>query len=66
MPLYDYECQSCGSQFDTLRKTTDEDHDVECPKCHEKNAHRVFSLTASDIKMLKSSCSGGGRPMRFG
>jgi|WetSurMetagenome_2_1015567.scaffolds.fasta_scaffold1260763_1 putative FmdB family regulatory protein len=67
MPIYDYQCQSCGETFDALRSMNDDDKEVQCPRCLDFNSQRVLSLTASDAKMLKSSCGGGSnRPMRFG
>ena len=33
MPIYDYECQSCGSRVEALRPVSGR-HDVpDCPKC---------------------------------
>ena len=66
MPIYDYVCRSCGEKFDALRKLKDDDRDVECPRCHEKNASRAVSLTAADPRSLKTACGVPGRPLRFG
>jgi putative FmdB family regulatory protein len=66
MPIYDYTCRTCGETFDALRKLSDDDRDVECPHCREKNAGRVLSLTAFDARTMKTSCGAPGRPMRFG
>jgi putative FmdB family regulatory protein len=66
MPIYEYQCRSCGTIFDTLRSLHDEDREVECPRCKEKNAERRISLTAGDSVRLKSGCGGSRGPMRFG
>jgi putative FmdB family regulatory protein len=69
MPIYDYECKSCGESFDALRRLSDDDHTVECPYCHEKNAERKMSLSGLDtLGKGGSGCGGGGRrgSMRFG
>jgi len=67
MPIYDYECKTCGGDFDQLRRLSDRDEDVECPYCGDKNCERRISLTASDSS-AGGGCGGGGRyrPMRFG
>ena len=66
MPIYDYQCRNCGAEFDALRKMNDEDREVECPYCHEKDCERKISLPASDYLSV-SGCGGSGKgPMRFG
>jgi putative FmdB family regulatory protein len=65
MPIYEYECQSCGEEFDALRRINDDDRDVECPYCHEKNAERKMSLPSFEGAGGKGGC-GGHSPMRFG
>jgi len=66
MPIYDYECRTCGAEFDLLRRVSDDDRDVECPRCKEKNAQRKLSLTAADAASFKSACGSRGRYTRFG
>jgi putative FmdB family regulatory protein len=67
MPIYEYECQTCGADFDALRRISDDDKDVECPYCHEKNAERQISLTSFDGAGSKGGCGGGSHgSMRFG
>ena len=66
MPIYEYTCRKCGQIFDALRNLHDDDREVECPHCKEKNAERLISLTAADGQTLKSNCGGGRRPTRFG
>jgi putative FmdB family regulatory protein len=67
MPIYEYQCQDCGGEFDALRRLSDDDRDVECPFCGEKHAERKMALTASDPFSFKGGCgSGSGRHMRFG
>jgi putative FmdB family regulatory protein len=33
MPIYEYECQSCGQRFDAMQKFTD-DPLTECKSCN--------------------------------
>ena len=66
MPLYDYQCRNCGAEFDMLRSIKDDDSEVECPYCHEKDCEKKISLVASDY-LSGGKCGGGGRgSYRFG
>ena len=68
MPIYEYTCRNCGEDFDLLRRLKDNDDDVECPYCREKDAERRMSATASDAKpgVRVSHNFGGGGCTRFG
>ncbi|RPH94547.1 zinc ribbon domain-containing protein [candidate division KSB1 bacterium] len=67
MPIYEYECRNCGEIYDALRNLHDDDREVECPRCGEKDSWRRISLTVSDANKSPGGCGGGRRgPMRFG
>ncbi len=67
MPIYEYTCRNCGEDFDALRSIKDDDREVECPYCHEKEAERRISLSSSASQIIKSFGSGhGGGCTRFG
>ena len=40
MPIYEYFCESCKSQFEKL---VFGDEAPQCPRCNEKNVKRVMS-----------------------
>ncbi|MEO7072425.1 MAG: zinc ribbon domain-containing protein [Rhodanobacter sp.] len=42
MPIYEYECPSCGHHFDHLQKLSDADPTV-CPQCAAQPLHRMLS-----------------------
>lgn len=46
MPIYEYECQSCGEKFEQRRGITESDSQVKCPKCKAKHPRRIFSAFA--------------------
>ena len=46
MPLYEYQCPSCDSQFELLRPMSKADEDISCPTCHN-GARRTISTFAS-------------------
>ncbi len=43
MPIYEYECQSCGNRFESLRGFAASDDKVKCPNCGSQNSKRVIS-----------------------
>lgn len=49
MPIYDFECQSCGHRFEELVKTTADDRPA-CKKCGAAHTERLFSPFAAPAK----------------
>ena len=67
MPIYEYTCRNCGEDFDLLRSVKDDDRDVECPYCRERDAERRMSVTtAKDTLKTFNRSWGGGGCTRFG
>jgi len=48
MPLYEYECDSCGHRFEVIQKFSDALVDT-CPKCGSK-VHKLISSPAIQFK----------------
>ena len=46
MPIYEYECQTCGERFELRRSMADSDNEIKCPKCGAEHPQRVFSAFA--------------------
>ena len=42
MPIYEYHCESCDSDFETLVLTSADD-DTECPECSGKDVKKLMS-----------------------
>jgi len=42
MPIYEYQCESCGHEMEALQKMSD-DALVECPECHAKALKKLIS-----------------------
>ncbi len=51
MPIYAFECDSCGAQFDRLQKLSDADPDT-CPECGAPSVRR--RLTAPSFRLSGS------------
>jgi len=51
MPIYEFECSSCGSRFDRLQKVSDPDP-ASCPECGRATVRR--RLTAPAFRLAGS------------
>ena len=45
MPIYEFECKSCGARFDRLQKLSDPDPDA-CPDCGAPQVRRRVTAPA--------------------
>ena len=43
MPIYEYECPSCGRTFQRLVMKKEEEGEVRCPKCGDVKVKRLIS-----------------------
>lgn len=43
MPLYDYQCQDCGKEFECFYSLSDADKTPEC-ECGSKNVNKIIKL----------------------
>jgi putative FmdB family regulatory protein len=64
MPLYDYACDDCGTNFERLIRRDSELSDVDCPGCGTSRVHRQLSLPAAPIAVVDAppSACGSGPP----
>lgn len=60
MPLYEYQCKACSTDFEMLVFTSDEK--VECPKCESGTVEKQMSVpSAHKVKSLPmGGCSTTG------
>jgi putative FmdB family regulatory protein len=56
MPIFEFKCTKCEEFFEVIVMKSDEDKDINCPKCKSQEFQRVVS--ASNYAM--GSGSGGG------
>jgi putative FmdB family regulatory protein len=45
MPIYEYQCKSCGHEFEALQKMSD-DALTDCPKCNQASLVKKISAAA--------------------
>jgi putative FmdB family regulatory protein len=46
MPIYEYACHSCGSEFETLVRGSDV---PDCPSCHSTDLEKKLSVFATSV-----------------
>lgn len=49
MPIYAYQCKSCGHEFDALQKISD-DPLTTCPACNEDSLKKMLTAPAFQLK----------------
>jgi putative FmdB family regulatory protein len=49
MPIYEYECGSCGHRLEAIQKISDEPL-KECPNCHKQELKKLISAAAFRLK----------------
>ena len=41
MPIFEYKCESCSNEFETLVLKSNET--INCPKCNNPDVHKIMS-----------------------
>ncbi len=49
MPLYEYQCCSCGREFQVLIMKKDQESDIVCPDCGDKTLKKLVSRVAYHV-----------------
>jgi putative FmdB family regulatory protein len=49
MPIYEYQCTTCGHQLEAIQKFSDEPL-KECPECHKPDLQKLVSSSAFHLK----------------
>ena len=62
MPIYEYECRSCGNRFEHLQRILNSSP-PDCPSCGAKRPVKQFSTFSAAVReTVGSPCSLGGCP----
>lgn len=58
MPLYEYQCNACGEQYDEYRSIADRDKRQPCPKCGSRDTQRAMAtLLRGSAPSLGAACT---------
>ena len=64
MPIYEYQCQECGKEFEKLIRSISSTPEVECPHCGGKKVKKAFSLfgtrSSSSGSLSTGTCAPSG------
>lgn len=66
MPMYEYECHSCGARFELLRSMNQPDTGIACAACHSADVQRALSRFAAVHKESSAALSSAGAGSDFG
>ncbi|MEM8553208.1 MAG: zinc ribbon domain-containing protein [Pseudomonadota bacterium] len=65
MPIYNYRCAACGSEFELLVKLADVGSET-CPSCESTDVSRLLSLVAPQGKSAGIIAAGRKQAAREG
>jgi len=62
MPIYEFQCDDCGTDFEELYRSIKERRRPHCAECGSRNVHKKFSTFATGGSSAGASAgdSGGG------
>ncbi|MBG29066.1 MAG: hypothetical protein CMI31_03555 [Opitutae bacterium] len=61
MPIYEFNCEDCDKEFETLVRTSDWEGEVECPSCGSEKLEKRLSVFAAGNEASSADmppCSG--------
>jgi len=68
MPIYEYQCNDCGDEFEKMIRFSEAEHAQACPACQSQNTRKKISVFASHGSAAGGAAisSGGGCNSRGG
>lgn len=63
MPIYEYNCKKCGTDYEQVRSFADMDKRRACPNCSSRSTQRKVSMS---FAVVGSSDTGGFDDFDFG
>ena len=62
MPMYEFRCDSCNTNFDERVSVSDRDRKIPCPKCGSTKTGRKLSVVGVGVGAAAGGkpCAGGG------
>lgn len=61
MPIYEFNCEDCDKEFETLVRTSDWEGEVDCPSCGSEKLEKRLSVFAAGAEASSADmppCSG--------
>ncbi len=60
MPIYEYQCEECATQFETLVRHHETPN---CPQCHSEKLQKKISAHAVGTALPDTACGSAPSPM---
>lgn len=60
MPIYEYRCDDCGTQFEKLVRRDADVQELECPSCGESHLSQQYSTFAAHAQSSPSAAPAPG------
>jgi putative FmdB family regulatory protein len=60
MPIYEYQCKTCGERFEKLVRSMGDSSPVACAKCGSEQTARTLSVFAVGAEGAAKSAPSGG------
>jgi putative FmdB family regulatory protein len=57
MPIFEYRCRECGTKYEVLHKSSENQSEIICPNCKSSNNKKLLSTFSASTG--ESSYSGG-------
>ncbi|MFT5700313.1 MAG: putative FmdB family regulatory protein [Desulforhopalus sp.] len=62
MPIYEYKCNECDTEFELLTTSADDGKEVHCSKCNSENVTKLISagssLSGTGTSLAPAGCGG--------
>ena len=62
MPIYEYQCQECGEEFEKFVRSMTRQEEAICPKCGSAETKKAFSVFGVSGGQTRSSASSSCAP----
>ncbi|MBU0682364.1 MAG: zinc ribbon domain-containing protein [Proteobacteria bacterium] len=59
MPIYEFKCNACNKNFETLLTSSTQIAEVTCPQCQSKNIKKTISASSYRLNSSSSSIPAG-------
>jgi len=66
MPIFEYHCLDCHTQFERLRSAGERDATTPCPQCASTRAKRTISVFATPRSHVEGRAGAAAAPARQG
>lgn len=70
MPVYEYRCLECNTDYDVYHKSTTSQEDISCPECKSEKTTKKLSVFAASVHgnapVFDGNCSDGSCAPQYG